>query len=287
MGHYILIVGKDSYIGNHISVWLSRYGYHVDQLDTMTDEWKSYDYSGYDSIVHVAGIVHLPNCNDWTLYKAVNAEMPVLIATMAREQGVKQYIFLSTMGVYGVEKELRPNVIDRKTPLNPIGMYGRSKLMAEQGLQNLQNKYFNVVCIRPPSVYGKGCRGGYIGGFTSMARRLPVVPAAYKDVKQSFIYIDNLCEFIRQIIVRNMNGVFCPQDDKTVNANELLKIISESIGKKYIESKALGFCVKLLSFSSIVKKAYGGVEYSPELSYIEDIDYVVVPFDEGMQRTVE
>lgn len=283
---YILIIGKNSYIGNHIDEWLSQHGHQVEQLDVLTDEWKTFDYSPYDAIVQVAGIVHQPNCHDWELYERVNTDMPISIATMAKEQGVKQYVFFSTMGVYGVGKKLKQNLIDDQTPLNSNSMYGKSKLMAEEGLQKLQDGTFTVAFVRPPSVYGKGCRGGYITGFTSIVRKLPVIPRAYESVKQSFIYIDNLSELVRLVIEKNLKGVFCPQDDKAVSANELLQAISYGIGKKYRSSRLLGLFVRLLSFLPIVNKAYGGIEYTRSLSDVEGINYVVVPFEEGMSRTV-
>ena len=282
----ILIIGKNSYIGNHIDLWLSGHGHEVTQLDVLTDEWKTYDYAGYDAIVHVAGIVHRPDCNDWELYKRVNADMPISIAQMAKSQGVKQYVFFSTMGVYGYDKKLVPNIVDTDTPLLAEDMYGKSKLMAEEGLMKLQDESFNVVCVRPPSVYGKGCRGGYITGFTAIARRLPVIPRAYEHVKQSFIYIDNLSEFVRLAIEKRLSGAFCPQDDKAVSANELLETISKGIGKSYRSSRFLGLGVRLLSFLPLVNKAYGGIEYSKALSTIEGVNYIIVPFDEGMRRTV-
>lgn len=282
----ILIVGKDSYIGNHIDRWLSECGCNVSQLDVLTDEWKTYNYNGYDSIVHVAGIVHRPECNDWELYKRVNTDMPTAIAQKAKSCGVRQYIYISTMGVYGVNKKLTPNIINANTPLMPDDMYSRSKLMAEEGLMKLQDDSFNVVCVRPPSVYGKDCRGGYISGFASIVKLLPVIPLAYEDVKQSFIYIDNLSELVRQAIVNNLHGVYCPQDEKSVNANTLMKAIAEGMGKKRWISRILGWGVRLMSFLPLVQKAYGGVEYSKSLSDIEGIDYVVVPFEEGIRRTV-
>lgn len=283
----ILIIGKNSYIGNHIDEWLTKYDHQVTQLDVLNDEWKTYDYSPYDSIVHVAGIVHQPKCQDWELYKRVNTDMPIAIATMAKVQGVKLYVFFSTMGVYGIDKKLIPNVIDERTPLLADDMYGKSKLMAEEGLNKLQDEAFDVAFVRPPSVYGKGCRGGYITGFTSVVRRLPVVPKAYVTVKQSFIYIDNLSELVRLIIEKRMHGVFCPQDEKAVSANELLETIARGIGKKYCESGFFGLFVRLFSFIPLVNKAYGGVEYARSLSCLEDLDYVVVPFEEGMRRTVQ
>ena len=282
----VLIIGKNSYIGNHIDKWLTKCSHQVVQLDVLDDSWKQFDYSSFDSIVHVAGIVHQPKCLDWKLYKRVNVDMPVAIAKMAKEQGVKQYVFFSTMGVYGVGKKLKPNIIDENTPLNASGMYSRSKLMAEEELKKLEDNSFNIACIRPPSVYGKNCKGGYITGFASIVRLLPIFPKAFDNVKQSFIYIDNLTELVRLIIENQLNGVFCPQDDKAINANELLKYLALGLEKNYRDSRFLGFLVKRLGFLSVVKKAYGGVEYAQSLSTIKGINYVVVPINEGLRRSV-
>lgn len=282
----VLIIGKDSYIGNNIDKWLTFKGFNVTQLDVLTDEWKSYDYSGFDAIVHVAGIVHQPQCQDWELYKRVNADMPEAIAKMAKAQGVKQYVFFSTMGVYGMVKKLKPNIVEDNTPLEADGMYGKSKLFGEQALSALQDESFRVAFVRPPSVYGKGCKGNYISGFTSFVRKMPVIPLAYQNVKQSMIYIDNLCELVYLIIDKGMQGVFCPQDEKAVSANEILSAIAGGMGKNVKKSRVLGWLVHVVSFVPIVVKAYGGIEYSQALSNIEGGDYRVVGFREGMFRTV-
>lgn len=322
----ILIIGKNSYIGNHIDEWLTKYGHEVEQMDVLTEDWKAYDYSPYDAIVHVAGIVHRPDCQDWKFYHDVNTVMPVQIASQFKSsrcsKGLKrQYIFFSTMGVYDAGKKLGPSVVDENTPILVEGnsMYGKSKAMAESELLKLATKrerkakdffgasqntnfhelptnlsinslddapVFNVAIVRPPSVYGKGCKGGYITGFTKIARLLPIIPRAYENACQSFIYIDNLSECVRLIIERGLNGAFCPQDDETPNANRLLEVICKGIGKKYRCSRLLGLCLRLVSFIPLVKKAYGGIEYSRKLSDIPGMDYVVVPFEEGMRRTV-
>ena len=284
----ILIIGKNSYIGNHIDEWLTKNGHRVMQLDVRTEEWEKFDYSSFDSIMHVAGIVHRPDCKDWGLYKRVNTDMPVKIATMAKEQGVKQYIYFSTMGVYQADKKLGASVVDESTPLlsNSTSLYGMSKLMAEKALKELQDGSFSVAFVRPPSVYGKGCKGGYITGFTSIVRLLPIIPRAYLDARQSFIYIDNLSECVRLIVEHHLNGVFCPQDDEIPNANELFETIAQGLNKKYRDSRLLGLLMQIISFIPVVKKAYGGIAYSRTLSDIEGYDYVVVPFKEGMRRTV-
>lgn len=289
----ILIIGKNSYIGNHVDEWLTDKGHEVTQLDVLIEDWRAYDYGAYDSIVHVAGIVHRPDCKDWELYKTVNAEMPITISKIYKNlrsrRGLKGlYVFFSTMGVYEASKQLKPCVVDENTPLlnESQSMYGKSKVMAEIGLAKLQDDNFKIAFVRPPSVYGKGCRGGYITGFTNIARILPIIPQAYENVCQSFIYIDNLSECVRVIVEDRLSGVFCPQDDEIPNANRLLEVICKGIGKKYRASKFLGLCLRLVSFIPLVKKAYGGIEYSQTLSVIPGRNYQVVTFEEGIKRTV-
>lgn len=284
----ILIIGKNSYIGNHIDEWLTAKGNIVCQLDVLNDCWQTFDYSQYDSIIHVAGIVHRPDCTDWDLFKRVNTDMPIAIATMAKQQGVKLYVFFSTMGVYNAQKKISGCVIDEQTQLNYNcnSMYGKSKLLAEDGLKDLQDDDFDVAVVRPPSVYGKDCKGGYINSFKRIAQRLPLLPYAYEDALQSFIYIDNLCECINIIIENRLRGVFCPQDNEIPNANRLLQAICDGIEKKYRPSKLLGVCLRILSCCSLVTKAYGGISYARTLSDIVGYNYIVVPFEEAIRRTV-
>ena len=198
----VCIIGKNSYIGNHIDQWLSMSDHNVFQLDVLSEDWRNYDYSSYDVVIHVAGIVHQPNCNDAALYTNVNTEMPICIAERFKKSRTTKsvFIFLSTMAVFGVSKRLGSNVIYKDTPTSPSSLYGKSKLDAEKGLLPLQDDNFNVIIVRPPNVYGKGCRGGYIKGFERVVRKLPMIPRAYTNVRQSVIYIDNLCEFIRLAI---------------------------------------------------------------------------------------
>lgn len=161
----ILIIGKNSYIGNHLDEWLTSNGHVVEQLDVLTDEWKTFDYSSYNAIVHVAGIVHRPDCKDWSLYKSVNTDMPISIASMYKESRSSNgnkglYVYFSTMGVFKAGKSLKSCIVDEKTPLKSESMYGKSKLMAEEGLSKMKDGTLDIAFVRPPSVYGKGCRGG-------------------------------------------------------------------------------------------------------------------------------
>ena len=168
----VLIIGKRSYIGSNIKCRLEKHGYFADEADAESDEWKTVDYSAYDSVVHVAAIVHQnAKSADEMLFSRVNTELPVEVARLAKSQGVPQFVFLSTMGVYGKDKSLKESdsIIYDSTPEKAKSGYGGSKLKAEKLLKTLETENFNVAVVRPLNVYGPGCKGNYIPLFKKLS----------------------------------------------------------------------------------------------------------------------
>lgn len=286
----VLIVGKDSYIGEHIRDCLISNGHEVYEIDTLTDEWKDFDYSKYDSIVHVAAIVHddAKNASE-ALFKKVNKELPFSIASKAKESGVKQYVFLSTMAVFGLDKSLseKNSIIDKSIPINPTNLYGSSKYEAEKKLKSIEDESFKVAIVRPPNVYGPGCKGNYISGFKKLADMMFICPVAYTNIHQSMLYIDNLSELIKLVIVNNSNGVFHPQDDYAPNTVEMIELIRTANGRKTRESKFFGKLVKPFGKLSLVKKIYGGIKYADEMSNIFEKKYRIIDFKKGLEITIK
>ncbi len=284
----VLITGKNSYIGQSIKKHLETFGYAVDEVDTISDEWKRIDYSKYDSVVHVAAIVHSDaKTASENLFRKVNTELPFDIACLAKSKGVKQFVFMSTMAVFGIDKSLdkdKVTVYD-DTPLNPIGLYGITKLEAENRLREISDENFKVSFVRPPNVYGPDCRGNYIYLFKKLAKLMFVCPYAHDDIRQSMIYIDNLSELVKLIIQNNSDGIYMPQDDCAPSTVELIKLIRGVYGKKTKYSKLLGSIVKCFSKLSIVKKFYGGTCYDMKMSEYFDSKYKIVSFEKGIEYT--
>lgn len=284
----VLIIGKNSYIGNHIADWLrSRPDgeFEVEKLSVRDDTWREKDFSVYDALVHAAALVHQPEVTDEKLYHAVNTDLPYAVALKARTEGVRQFLFISTMAVYGVTKSLKGEWITGETEPRPRDLYGSSKLAAEQKLMELRNEAFRITIVRPPNVYGKSCPGRYISGFASIVRKLPAIPAAYEDARQSMLYIDNLTELIRILIERRLEGIFMPQDEHPVNAVELMEGIAHGLGINRKRSKGLGRLVRCFSGLALVTKAYGGVAYEEGLSDL-GFHYRVKSFQEGIRSSV-
>ena len=255
----------------------------------MNDHWKEIDFSQYDSIVHVAAIVH-NDAKDASeeLFTKVNTDLPVSIAKTAKENGVKQFVFMSTMGVFGKGKALlkEDSVVTKDTVPNAVGGYGGSKLQAEKQLNDLESDSFKVAIVRPPNVYGPGCRGNYIPLFKKLALKLYICPYAFSDIRQSMLYIDNLCELVRLILDTQSSGLFFPQDDIAPSTVELIKTIRGVYGKRTHYSRIFGFVVKICSNLSIIKKIYGGIQYKSELSNHFDSHYQIVKFITGIQNTI-
>lgn len=285
----VLITGKNSYIGLHIRSCLEKYNYSVDEADMLTDDWKDYDFSNYETVIHVAAVVHEnAKSSDWEKFKKVNVQLVKEVAAKAKVEGVKQFIFFSTMAVYGQDKKLpQGNVINKETPILPTSMYGKSKYMAEQILEDLADDNFKVAVLRPPNVYGKNCPGNYIAAFKTITKKLPFFPYAYSDSRQSFIYIENLSNLVRLIIEKKSCGIFTPQDDFIPSTNDLLKMIAKATGNKIHFSKFLGFFVRIFRFVPLVNKIYGGVSYDECMSNSFNCKYRVVSFEEGIKKTFE
>src|SRR5690625_1508283 len=220
----ILITGVNSYVGNSLADWLEQWPekYHIVKISLRDGTWKEKDFSPYDVVVHVAGIVHQKETKkNEALYYKVNRDLTYDLAKKAKKEDIKQFIFLSTMSVYGLEK----GVIDENTPLRSKTHYGKSKLDAEKLIQKLDDKKFRVAIIRPPMIYGKNCPGNY-QRLRKLALMSPIFPKI--DNKRSMIYIDNLSEFIKLLINEQLSGIYHPQNDEYVCTSEMVRLIAKA-----------------------------------------------------------
>ena len=262
----ILITGANSYVGTSFAKWVNQWPdkYKVDMLSVRGEAWKGKNFSYYDVIYHVAGIAHvdIKNVDKKTenLYYMINRDLTIEIAKKAKLEGVKQFIFMSSIIVYG---DCNPvgtkKIITNKTEPNPSNFYGDSKLQAENGLKLLQSDKFKIVILRSPMIYGKDSKGNYLR-LSNIAKLLPVFPDI--DNERSMIFILNLCEFVRNIIDYNKSGIFFPQNKEYVKVSMMVKEISKVNGKKMKLTKIFNPLIIRLSFNSnFIKKVFGNLVY--------------------------
>ena len=258
----ILIAGKHSYIGQALEKYLLQYdNYEVDSFETRSDDWKEIRFCDYDVIYNVAGIAHIKETNEnMKLYYDVNRDLAVEIAKKAKKEGVKEYIYLSSMSVYG----LTEGRIDAHTEVNPCNAYGMSKLEAERLLWQLNDETFVVAIVRPPMVYGNGCKGNY-QSLRKFAIKFGVFPEYNNE--RSMLYIDNLSSAIRGIIHNEMPGVYFPQNIDYIKTYDMVKTIVESNDRSFHTTKLLNPIIKFLIHKiNVVKKVFGTLTYDMKMN---------------------
>ena len=279
----ILITGAGSYVGTHVENWLKKDSqFRVDAVDTFGNNWKKADYAKYDVVYHVAGIAHVnadPKMEP--LYYKVNRDLTIEIAKHAKAAGVKQFIFMSSMIVFHESQSLKSEVLTKDTQPNPNGFYGDSKLQAELGLKELECDTFKVCILRPPMIYGPNSKGNF-PRLAKLATKIPLFPAWHN--KRSMLFIDNLSEFVKQAILRQLSGTFYPQNRELADTVEIIRFFAKEAKHAVWITKLLNPFVWLGSFVlQPINKMFATYYYAPSMSQM-DFDYQVVSFEESLKR---
>ena len=285
----VLITGANSYIGTSFENYMSQWTevYQIDTVDMVDGKWREKDFSKYDVVFHVAGIAHSDNgkisAEKEKLYYAVNSDLTIDTAKKAKQEGVKQFIFMSSAIVYGDSAPIgKSKRITKDTSTSPANCYGDSKVQAEKGILPLNDEKFHVVVLRPPMIYGKGSKGNY-PLLAKIATKLPVFP--YVKNERSMLYIENLMEFIKLMIDNEEQGIFWPQNAEYSNTSELVKMIGEAHGKRIVLIPGFGWALKLLGcLTGIVNKAFGSLSYDKSLSEYK-CEYQKYSLQESIEKT--
>lgn len=279
----VLITGANSFVGTNIEKWLMKTPdeFQVDTVDTMNDAWKQADISQYDTVFHVAGIAHVdPKPEMAPLYYKVNRDLTIEIAKHAKEKGVKQFIFMSSGIVYKASKSLKGDVKTKDTRPCPNDFYGDSKLQAENGLKELDSPSFKVCILRPPMIYGPGNKGN-LPRLGWLATKTPVFPAWHN--KRSMLYVENLAEFVKQAILRELNGTFFPQNAEYSDTVEIVRQFAKEHNHKIWISRIFNPLVWISSFFlPAIPKMFSDSYYVQEMSKY-DFDYQLVSFEDSIK----
>jgi nucleoside-diphosphate-sugar epimerase len=281
----ILITGKNSYIGNSVKAWLNdkEPSFIVEEISLRNVELNKVSFKEYDVIFHVAGIAHISSSKKLIPeYFRVNRDLAIEVANKAKKEGVKQFIFTSSMAIYGDDRpigDFTPIDVNNAKPTNP---YGQSKLEADLAIQKLQDKNFDVSILRIPMIYGKSAKGNFLK-LVNISKNLPIFPLLVN--KRSILHVKNLTELVRLILVDNLKGVLFPQDEKYFDTTKFISSYRLSIGKKTIFIPFLSiFLIIFSSFIKTINKIYGNKFYESSLSIIKNINYQIYSIDDVIKE---
>ncbi len=290
----VLITGAGSYIGTSFE----KYAYEhysdklaTDTVDMIDGSWRDKDFSAYEAVFHVAGIAHadVGNVSEETKkkYYAVNTDLAIETAGKARKYGVKQFVFMSSAIIYGDSAPYgESKLITKDTEPSPANFYGDSKWQADKGVRALADDNFTVTVLRPPMIYGKGSKGNY-PVLSKMARKLPIFPNVKNE--RSMLYIENLCEFLCQVMINEKGGIYWPQNAEYSRTSEIVKMIAEAKNHKILVSGLFNPAVKLASLipgktRDLANKAFGNLTYDKSMSEY-DFEYRVADLKTSIERT--
>ena len=279
----VLITGAGSYIGVNVENWLKKSPelFQVESVDTFGDNWKKADYSQFDVVYQVAGIAHVnadPKMEP--LYYKVNRDLTIEIARHAKAAGVKQFIFMSSMIVFHESQKLGEEMLTIDTKPEPNGFYGDSKLQAEIGLKELECDTFKVCILRPPMIYGPNSKGNFLR-LGWLATKTPIFPA-WRN-KRSMLYVDNLAECVKQLILLEKSGTYYPQNRELADTVEIAQFFAKKYNHKMWVSRIFNPFVWLGSFFlQPLNKMFASYYYDPKMSEY-DFEYQIVSQSESFE----
>ena len=283
----VLITGEGSYIGESFKNYCDANYQNIECeiVDMVGGSWRNEDFSGYDTVFHVAGIAHADvgkiSLAEQEEYYNINTNLAIECCEKCKKSGVKQFIFMSSMIVYGGKE-----YIDEKTIPSPSNFYGNSKWIADRMVRDMASNNFHVAVLRPPMVYGRGSKGNY-----SLLSRLAKLTPIFPDVenKRSMLYIENLCEFVALLSLSGEGGIYFPQNAEYSNTSKLVKTIGNIAHSTVKLNRLLSLTVFLAShipgkIKNLTGKAFESSYYNQKLSRYEGMDYQKVSLEESINR---
>ena len=286
----VLITGQNSYIGNAFAEYAKEFYQDIacDKISLRGKKTDELDLSGYDAILHVAGIAHVDvgkaDAETKKKYYEINCDLSCHLAEKAKKDGVSQFVYLSSMIIFGDSAPFgQIKIITEDTQALPSGFYGDSKLQAEIGIEKLADENYLVTIVRPPMVFGKGSKGNY-PRLARLAVKSPIFPQV--DNCRSMIYIENLCELLCQLILKEKAGIYMPQNAEQLSTSELVAMIAKAHGKKIHLTKVFNPGLRLLAkITGYVNKVFGSLTYDEKLSRVEEIEYQKYSIEDAILRT--
>ncbi len=252
----VLIIGKNSYIGKKLHDYLSSIKHDVNSISLRNDfDENLLSFANVDVVIHLAALVHRnEKIYSYHEYYEANVLLPLKVAKLCNNYNVKQFIFISTMAVYGNSKKIDINSF----PI-PISNYGKTKLEAEKLLSTyFINSNTHLSIVRSPVVIGKNAPGNP-KLLHKLSKFMFLVPTIKN--KKSIIFASTLILHINQIIDGKFDKITHPQMKHLFTTSEIIILIRKYYSKRTKKFALLNLIIYFLSFLPIFKKAFSSQYY--------------------------
>lgn len=278
----LMITGASGFIGSN---FIERYKdkYNIIPVDLLKIKPEEIDFRGVDTVLHLAALVHQMKGAPREKYFEVNTELTRRVAEEAKKQGVRHFVFYSTVKVYGYDGDLYNHnlILNEESECKPMNdPYGESKWEAEKILRRLEDDNFKIGIIRPPMVYGKGVKGN-MESLIKLVKMFPILPFNYDKNRRSLVNIENLMYLTALVIDKEASGVFLPLDEKNISLKEIVEGIEKAYNLKRINIPMIQPIFWLLTKlkPNIMVRLFGTLQFDnrltkEKLGYIAKVKYV-------------
>jgi UDP-glucose 4-epimerase len=252
----LLITGSNGFVGSY---FIHKYKdkYDIKTFSFLKDDFEALHVKDVDVVLHLSALVHQMAGASKEEYERVNVTQTLELAKKAKESGVKQFVFMSTIKVCGEESD---EAYTESSRCKPQDDYGKSKLKAEIELRRLEDENFKVSILRTPIVYGCGVKAN-IRSLVNLVKSISLLPFDGVNNARSFVYVGNLCHLVDQLIEQKKSGIFLASDDEPLSTTDLIKLIAKALGKKVYLIKIPFFKELLKLFKpSFYKRLYENLE---------------------------
>jgi nucleoside-diphosphate-sugar epimerase len=241
----ILITGINGFVGtNFTNSWSNNhklFGLDISQPDKegveRTFGWNNLGkLPPVDAIIHLAGKAHdTKNQSLAQSYFDINTGLTQRIFDYFMKSDAKTFVFFSS--VKAAADYVPGDILTEDVVPAPVGPYGESKIRAEEYLQSkmdiAKSRGKRVFILRPCMIHGPGNKGNLNLLYSVVSKGIPWPLGAYENLR-SFCSIDNISFVVEQLIVKEgiESGIYHVDDDEPISTNELIRLISESVGKR-------------------------------------------------------
>jgi nucleoside-diphosphate-sugar epimerase len=242
----ILITGINGFVGtnftnrwskNHTLFGLDIHQPHKEGVERIFGWGELGKVPPVDAMVHLAGKAHdTKNRSEAQVYFDVNTGLTQKIFDYFLQSDARTFIFFSS--VKAAADSVPGEVLTEDVVPAPVGPYGESKIRAEEYIirsmnQDSRARTKNIYILRPCMIHGPGNKGNLNLLYNVVSKGIPWPLGAYEN-RRSFCSIGNISYVVEQLIVKEdiESGIYHVGDDEPLSTNELIKLISESVGKK-------------------------------------------------------
>jgi UDP-glucose 4-epimerase len=254
--HKILVTGAKGFIGTY---FINKYSkkYEIQPFSFTHESLETLHVKNIDTILHLSALVHQRKKASYEEYENINVKQTIELAKKAKASGVKQFVFMSTVKVYGEESDI---AYEENSTCKPQDDYGKTKFLAEKKLLELEDENFKITIIRTPLVYGYGVKAN-VKSLVNLIKKVSFLPFGGILNKRSMVYVGNLCHLVDELIIQKQSGIFLASDDAPLSTTKLSSLIAQGLHKKICLIKIPFFATLLKLFKpAMYRRLYKNLE---------------------------